>query len=157
MGRGYAYEITDDPATINSMDTDSIENHAEGLEIDYCSEMGDESRDKTRKKFCEMLKSKGATISETKGILSITGVTSSVKQNYFKDRFDKMKKLAAGITLEAFASDPYDTTLYTLSNTIHQQWSDIVYFNGIIYDLDTFIRNMQDDKTYYVGNIIHMH
>lgn len=157
MGRGYAYEITDDPATINSMDKDSIESHAEGLEIDYCSDMGDESRAKTKKKFCDLLKSKGAIISESKGIPSITGVTSGVKQNYFKERFEKMQKLASGITLEAFASDPYDTSLYTLSNMIHQQWSDVVYFNGVIYDMDTFIRNMQEDKTYFIGNIIHMH
>ena len=154
--RGYAYEITDDPNALNSMDKDSIESHSESLEIDYCSNMGSEAKTKASTAFCKKLKASGAEITAGK-TPAISKVTSEVKQNYFKDRYEKMRKLAAGITLEAFASDPYDTNLYNLSTAIHNQWSDIVYFNGIIYDMDTFIRNMDADKTYYLGNIIYMH
>ena len=157
MGRGLAYEISDDPKALDSMDTDSIELNAQALEIDYCGTMDAEAKAKAQKKLCDLFKSKGATVSKEGKIPSISGVTAAVKENYFRERYEKMKKLAAGITLEAFSSDPYDASLYNLTNTIYQQWSDVVYFNGVIYNMDTFVRNMQADKTYFLGNIIHMH
>ena len=156
MGRGLAYEISDNVANLNSMDKDTIEANAPALEIDYCLPMDPEAKAKAQKKLCEIFKAKGAIIAKDGNIYSITNVDKLVKENYFRERYEQMRKISASITLESFASNPYDSSLYNLVNAVYQQWSDIVYFNGVIYTMDSFIRSMEAKTTYFIGNIVYM-
>jgi predicted metalloendopeptidase len=128
-----------------------------GERIQALEWMSDTTKAKAQKKLCEIFKAKGATIAKNGDVYSITNVTKSVKEDYFRERYEQMRKIASGITLESFASNPYDSSLYNLVNAVYQQWSDIVYFNGVIYTMDSFIRSMEADTTYFIGNIVYMH
>lgn len=49
------------------------------------------------------------------------------------------------------------TSANELQNLINNNYTDAVYFNTYFNTFDDFIRQLQPDTTYYVGNILCMH
>lgn len=79
-------------------------------------------------------------------------MTDDIKRDYFKTRYEEMKRLVSKITLDEFALDDPYTLRFTIANT----YGNAAYYNGIFYPLDSFVRNAQSGKTYYVGNTLVM-
>lgn len=78
--------------------------------------------------------------------------TKECKENYFRDRFTKVKKMVADMDLDEFSN----SDLFTLRDTIQDNWGDMAYEDSMI-PFDQFIRTAIPDAKYYIGNIIHLH
>lgn len=78
--------------------------------------------------------------------------TKECKENYFRDRFAKVKKMVADMDLDEFSN----SDLFTLRDTIQNNWGDMAYEDSMI-PFDQFIRTAIPDAKYYIGNIIHLH
>ena len=77
--------------------------------------------------------------------------TKECKENYFRDRFTKVKKMVADMDLDEFSN----SDLFTLRDTIQDNWGDMAYEDSMI-PFDQFIRTAIPDAKYYIGNIIHL-
>ena len=78
--------------------------------------------------------------------------TKECKENYFRDRFAKVKKMVADMDLDEFSN----SDLSTLRDTIQDSWGDMAYEDSMI-PFDQFIRTAIPDAKYYIGNIIYLH
>ena len=78
--------------------------------------------------------------------------TKECKENYFRDRFTKVKKMVADMDLDEFSN----SNLFALRDTIQDNWGDMAYEDSMI-PFDQFIRTAIPDAKYYIGNIIYLH
>lgn len=74
------------------------------------------------------------------------------KEDYFRDRFTKVKKMVADMDLDEFSN----SDLFTLRDAIQDNWGDMAYEDSMI-PFDQFIRTAIPDAKYYIGNIIYLH
>lgn len=78
--------------------------------------------------------------------------TKECKENYFRDRFAKVKKMVADMDLDEFSN----SDLFTLRDTIQDDWGHMAYEDSMI-PFDQFIRTAICDTKYYIGNIIYLY
>lgn len=72
------------------------------------------------------------------------------KENYFKERLEKLKDRVSKITLEDF----YDSAVtYGLVKLINDKYGFYVYLDYLM-PLDDFVRKLKGNETFYFGNII---
>lgn len=79
-------------------------------------------------------------------------ITRECKENYFRDRFAKVKKMVADMDLDEFSN----SDLFTLRDAIQDDWGNMVYEDSMM-PFDQFIRTSIPDTKYYIGNIIYLH
>lgn len=77
------------------------------------------------------------------------------KMNYFAHRYEHFKKLLKEADLRHFSTD-YCWT-HDLIDSITNKWSDAVFFEGILYDMDEFVRAADIGEKYYFGNMVIAH
>lgn len=71
---------------------------------------------------------------------------------YFKERFEKFKKLSEKITLKDFSSNTYQ-----LEFLLNDSYADAVYNEyDAFYTLDSFVRSIVPDFKYYFYNAVIM-
>lgn len=159
MARGYIYEVCTKIDNIGFMDESDFYELC-GHEADYFSDLEITQEESERNDFLEDLKKHGVQYGTEEADLRIEGpeeipwviFSQEAKESYFKDRFERMKKLAAEITLEQFATDAYN-----LKRLISDDYGAAVYLNSSFYTLDYFIREAEPGKKYYIGNVVLMH
>ena len=92
-------------------------------------------------------------------------ISLDVVRNYFRERFNRFKKLSSEITLDEFCEiNPQNTKLWNTKTALHDSYGDVAYFNGCYYTMDEFMRNVpclleSDDGELkvYIGNVVFMH
>ena len=169
MGRGYMYEIEEQIHHIGAMDESDFYEEIPALHIDYVQNMSLENQELIRDSFSFTLQSHGASVKSVTpdasdkdlfphGVYAISNLSEAFKRNFFAERFNTMKKLAAEITLDQFASNASnDIARYLLEKAITDEYGDMVYYQGTYYTVDYFIRNADPTKTYYLGNVVFLH
>lgn len=90
-------------------------------------------------------------------------ITITSKKEYFTEKHDKFKELAeelSTITLEDFINGKADMELYDLKCAYEDKYDfyiDDNYEYCGLTNLDNWVRNAEENKTYYVGNIFDYH
>lgn len=86
------------------------------------------------------------------------GVSFEVKpdsaEQWFKERYDRMLKYVAGMSLSDFCNAEKANEL---RNIITENWTPtLIYYNGMAYSFDSFIRRTKDSAPckWYVGGVV---
>lgn len=134
-----------DKENLGNVKEDEFYNSA-GEEFEFCRDCNDPKLvEQLQNTFTEF----GANISEDGGIV----ITENVKKEYFKERYEKVKRLVAEMDLSEFST----SDLYTLRRTIEETYDDYVYTEeSHLRTFDRWLREAKEGK-WYVGNIIMMH
>lgn len=81
------------------------------------------------------------------------------KENYFRERFEKLKEKINSMTLEEFAKG--DFSLYEIRMLIEEKFGFYVYCKGVYCDdimpFDLFVRMMEEERKYYIGGTLDYH
>ena len=160
--RGHMFEVATDIFELFSLDENSLDDSIQTLGVDYVSNVDKETQHKLVLDLVRNLESCGADfkiiqVFDGYECFAVSNITLEVKKNYYKQRFDLTKNLAAEITLEEFSNNPYNMNLYNLKKSISDDWGDMVRLNYLNFTLDCFIRNADPDFTYYFGNVVYLH
>ena len=76
-------------------------------------------------------------------------------EKYFKTRYENVR---ADLSLESFTKGVFWQRLWELSNTYEDKYDDYVVFDGELYTLDSFLRNVaKPEKEYYIGSVLNYH
>lgn len=87
---------------------------------------------------------------------------SDFSEKYFKTRYEKfsecLENVRADLSLESFTKGVFWQRLWELSNTYEDKYDDYVIFDGELYTLDSFLRNVaKPGKEYYIGSVLNYH
>ena len=162
MGRGYMFEVvdSDDIDSIGCLFEDDLYESLDVLSVDYVSDVDEDDALCNKEYFVEMMKKCGAEIGseiiDNVTYQTFKGLTPEVKEKYFEDKFKKMKTLVEKMTLREFSTDR-ENNVYDLKKAIENDYSDMVYENGRYRTLDSWVRNADPEKTYYLGNVVFLH
>lgn len=155
MTRGYLYEITDNP-DLYDMDrlTGVLDQDPTLLnEFSYGEEPDETEKAKAIKDLLAIFKDAGATITfhNNTQLAHMTFPDTFAKQ-YFSERYQQLQQEFAYLTLEDFAKN-----IAGIKELIDDETSDAVWFNSSFYNLDSFVRQIEPDKTYYLyPNVLNM-
>ncbi len=160
--RCHMFEVATDIDELFSLNENSLDDPIQAFGVDYVSNVDKETQHKLTLDLVRNLESCGADfkiiqVFDGYECFAVSNITLEVKKNYYKQRFELMKKLASEITLEEFSDNPYNTNLFNLKTSISDDWGDMVCLNYCYYTLDHFIRNADPDFTYYFGNVVYLH
>lgn len=151
--RGYIYEVTTEIDGLGSMDESDFYNLA-GIEADYFSNAAEEEA--LVKEYLKAWVKYGIETGteENSDGEKIHWIIFNRKacENFFKDRFEKMKEVAAKITLKEFSTDD----VWRLKNLISDDHGDAVYCNTCFYTEDDFVRTVKMGKKHYLGHVLYM-
>lgn len=82
------------------------------------------------------------------------------KEEYFREKFTKLKELVKNLTLEEF-SDSSSITAYSIKDEVESKFGFYVYNNEteFIIPFDTFVRELNGtvEETYYFGSTVDYH
>lgn len=80
------------------------------------------------------------------------------KKAFFKDRFEEFKKSVKKVTLEQFAGVEFGGALamYQIETLIENKYGFYIYLE-YPKTLDSFVRELDEDTTYYIGAILDYH
>ena len=164
MGRGYIFEVVsnDNISDIGSLSEDDLYESIDALSVDYVSNLDEDDTLCEKEYFAEMLKKCGAEIGseiiDGKTYPTIKGLTPEVKEKYFEKKFEKMKSISEKMTLREFStSKGCLDNVYELKMAIEDNYSDMVYENYTYSTRDSWIREADQAKTYYLGNVVFLH
>lgn len=155
MTRGYLYEITDNP-DLYDMDrlTGVLDQDPTLLnEFSYGEEPDETEKAKAIKDLLAIFKDAGATITfhNDTQLAHMTFPDTFAKQ-YFSERYQQLQQEFAYLTLDDFAKN-----VAGIKELIDDETSDAVWFNSSFYNLDSFVRQIEPDKTYYLyPNVLNM-
>lgn len=148
MARGTMYELQREKDFLNQLQEEELYEHLPDIAEFVKTEKNKEGA------VCillEEMQELGAVVGKEDDIPYII-FTKECKENYFRDRFTKVKKMVADMDLDEFSN----SDLFTLRDTIQDNWGDMAYEDSMI-PFDQFIRTAIPDTKYYIGNIIHLH
>lgn len=122
-----------------------------GLAFDYVKEEKGNQNTKSINQFIQLMQSCGAKTG-TEFEYQYFKLTDLVKQNYFKDKFIKVKSIINKMTLEQFSSD----VSYLIDEIENND--DIFVFDesAVPMSLDHWMRNAEPGR-YYVGATFYTH
>ena len=148
MARGTMYELQREKDFLNQLQEEELYEHLPDIAEFVKTEKNKEGA------VCillEEMQELGAVVGKEDDIPYII-FTKECKENYFRDRFAKVKKMVADMDLDEFSN----SDLFTLRDTIQDNWGDMAYEDSMI-PFDQFIRTAIPDAKYYIGNIIRLH
>ena len=148
MARGTMYELQREKDFLNQLQEEELYEHLPDIAEFVKTEKNKEGA------VCillEEMQELGAVVGKEDDISYII-FTKECKENYFRDRFAKVKKIVADMDLDEFSN----SDLFTLRDTIQDNWGDMAYEDSMI-PFDQFIRTAIPDAKYYIGNIIYLH
>lgn len=162
MARGYLYEISNnlDHYPLFSHNADSMYTYC-GTEFEYIENVSKHDTLENQENLTELFKQYGFTISyqenkDTKYTkYTYVSATIAAKKNYFANRLRWLKEQIKDVTLKEFSNET--TTVHHIQETIEDKYGNAVLLNDSFYSFDTFIRMMEPDVKYYLGNVYLMH
>lgn len=159
MARGYLYEISNDldDYPVFSHNAESMNTYC-GTEFDYIENIAESDVLENQKNLTELLEQYGFTTGceedeDTKHTYISTTITT--QKNYFGNRLRWLKEQVKDITLRDFATET--TTIHSIQEAIEDTYGDAVLLNGSFYSFDSFVRMMESNTKYYLGNVCLMH
>ena len=169
MTRGYLYEITDNPDLYDMDRLTGVLDQDPALlnEFSYGEEPDETEKAKAIKDLLAIFKDAGATITfhNDTQLAHMTFPDTFAKQ-YFSERYQQLQQEFAYLTLEDFAKNvryliqkinPELKNVAGIKELIDDETSDAVWFNSSFYNLDSFVRQIEPDKTYYLyPNVLNM-
>lgn len=155
MTRGYLYEITDNPDLYDMDRLTGVLDQDPALlnEFSYGEEPDETEKAKAIKDLLAIFKDAGATITfhNDTQLAHMTFPDTFAKQ-YFSERYQQLQQEFAYLTLDDFAKN-----VAGIKELIDDETSDAVWFNSSFYNLDSFVRQIEPDKTYYLyPNVLSM-
>lgn len=155
MTRGYLYEITDNPDLYDMDRLTGVLDQDPALlnEFSYGEEPDETEKAKVIKDLLAIFKDAGATITfhNNTQLAHMTFPDTFAKQ-YFSERYQQLQQEFAYLTLEDFAKNVAE-----IKELIDDETSDAVWFNSSFYNLDSFVRQVEPNKTYYLyPNVLNM-
>lgn len=155
MTRGYLYEITDNPDLYDMDHLTGVLDQDPALlnEFSYGEEPDETEKAKAIKDLLAIFKDAGATITfhNNTQLAHMTFPDTFAKQ-YFSERYQQLQQEFAYLTLEDFAKN-----VAGIKELIDDETSDAVWFNSSFYNLDSFVRQVEPNKTYYLyPNVLNM-
>ena len=130
------------------------------LQYNFIGQIADYARDSVDKEDdLEWLESvigkHGAVIDHKKKTICFE---EGFKLSYFKKKFDSFKERVSDLTLETFAgiSKGSSMDLYVVEKLLEDKFDFYIYID-YPQCLDDFVRDLEEGKTYYFGNIIDYH
>lgn len=80
------------------------------------------------------------------------------KKQYFKEKFEKFKKITQELTFKEFAGIVSNLNMWEIKTLIEDKFGDYVYIGYIYYPIDEFFRkDMKEGKKYYFGTVLDYH
>lgn len=154
MARGYLYEIVKDPERLFCIDADEATLRFAENEFQWSKNL---DPDEPRKDLLEVLEYFGAKINIDEKGRKQFHISDRVKQEYFRNRFCRLKQVVQKMTLETFSCNEVSN----LQELLEESYDNAVYLGDYEYDkflsFDRFIREAETDALYYIGNVILMH
>ncbi|MCD8109991.1 MAG: hypothetical protein LUE14_07820 [Clostridiales bacterium] len=154
--RGYIYEMSTDPKDLGKMDEELFYDLSD-REFNYAENVSREVSDTAIDDLIRSLRKYGATEvweKDSNGkVLHGFIVDEACKQNYFRQRYEKLKADINNLTLPEFIQGGAASRL---EQAITDRYDDCAYV-GYLQPLDTFIRDAEKGKAYFVGNVAYMH
>ena len=148
MARGTMYELQRKKDFLNQLQEEELYDHLPDI-ADFVKTAKNQ---KVKKQILlEEMQELEAVVGKEDDIHYII-FTKECKENYFRDRFAKVKKMVADMDLDEFSN----SDLFALRDTIQDDWGDMAY-EDYMMPFDQFIRTAIHDTKYYIGNIIYLH
>lgn len=148
MARGTMYELQREKDFLNQLQEEELYEHLPDIAEFVKTEKNKEGAASI---LLEEMQELGAVVGKEDDIPYII-FTKECKENYFRDRFAKVKKMVADMNLDEFSN----SDLFTLRDAIQDDWGNMVYEDSMM-PFDQFIRTSIPDTKYYIGNIIYLH
>lgn len=79
------------------------------------------------------------------------------KEDYFRDRYNKMKEAVEKITLKEFAGVEGQLNLFDIMTAIEDRFGFYVYHEGVLQNMDSFVRLLEPNRPYYFGATLDYH
>ena len=154
------YQISEKPISKENFTKESsyYDDGFVGEIADYVSEVDYRSNDYISDLEWLQTATEGLEVNIKKGTITILN-----KKEYFDKKHDKFKELIENlqdITLEDFSSNKEYFTILDLKSAYDDKYSfyiDDNYENVGLTSLDNWVRNAEENKKYYVGNILDYH
>lgn len=124
MARGTMYELQREKDFLNQLQEEELYEHLPDIAEFVKTEKNKEGA------VCillEEMQELGAVVGKEDDIPYII-FTKECKENYFRDRFAKVKKMVADMDLDEFSN----SDLFTLRDTIQDNWGDMAYEDSMI-------------------------
>lgn len=159
---------TDSKETKDGMGFDEQDLFDVGAKFDYVENFEDEGCYAERvSNFLERMERAGAMVDREAQSFTLT---EDVVRRYFAGRYDALREMVNRLTLDEFAgaynpdSASKGVDVWSLQNTIEDEFDDGIFENGAYRTLDSFMRHatsdMRRDKapiTYYVRGAVSVH
>lgn len=166
--RGFMIEVTTDIKNIGFLSEEDLSDSIEALAVDFVANASQEVAERERKSFVEMVKAFGGETGFERIEPDDDGevcevpyvvITDDVKRNYFRSMLERLRKLAASISLDQFAGiDAGNYKLIEIKHAVQDDYGDMVYLENMYhYALDEFMRVVVDGTKCYIGNVVLLH
>lgn len=150
MARGYLYCVTSDPKNRQMTDASTAAMMIGGREAEWFDDISDED---IIKDMIKILHGKYKRLSRKDTVYEVV-FPERCGIDYFRDKFNRVKKLIDSLTLEEFATK----SQWDLSNAINERWGDAIYDeSGYAKTFDEWVREICPGEKYYIYNAILMH
>lgn len=152
--RGFLFELSEAPDNLGDMDADSFINTNDGGSFaEWYEDTKLESVDSSvieELKHVNMYHS-----SDEKNSSPYLLIDDSVRKKYFAKRFLDFHKQSINVSMNDFISG----SINEIQRIIEDNYGDAVYLTESQYALsfDRFVREAEDNRKYYIGNVILMH
>jgi|SRR5690625_4230451 len=78
------------------------------------------------------------------------------QETYFTLDYERFKELVLNLDLTEFSTD--SLLMYKISKVANDQFSFKIYYEGVTYSMDDFVRSILDlNKTYHFGGVVGYH
>lgn len=156
MARGNLYEISIDRDELGNMDESYFYNCLSAINADYVQNKEGEEKEEATAQFVEMMEKYGAETGSGDEKTVYFYVNDSVRQNYFRRRYDELKDKVQKLEFSSFISNRFE--IWDIKHLLHDTYGDAVYYNDTYMTVDTFLRAYaKDGERYYIGNVVFMH
>lgn len=156
MARGNLYEISIDRDELGNMDESYFYDCLSAISADYVQNKEGEEKEEATAQFIEMMEKYGAKTGSGDEKTVYFYVNDSVRQNYFRRRYDELKDKVQKLEFSSFISNVFE--IWDIKHLLHDTYGDAVYYNSEYMTVDTFLRAYaKDGERYYIGNVVFMH
>lgn len=148
MARGYLFTVAEEKDSIPNINADGMALGSESWQAEWFEDL------KTDFVLESTLSSLGAAFKKAEDGLYTATFGSGVKEKYFKARYEKFKKLSSELSFKDFTS----SDLLEIKSAMEDGYGNaVIDEENCFHTFDSWLREMEPEKTYWFGNVILMH